>query len=184
MAVTVVAIVALLIGYLSMNAFHTGRRRKVEIALSAANNKRLLNHEISPVKVKARIMQTLTQNTMDIHMLNNSQQAILVKIDSDMQKDGPLHGLLLERSTGQISHDEYEARLAQYVKTLASDLNVPLMNRTGRAPGGTMYGRVRSRYGRGAGLYGFTARARRALPSYRVGVDQQIEMLDDTLRRY
>lgn len=174
-AVTAFAIVSLVIGYLTFNTFNTKRRRRVEWGLQAATNKMSSDHDTNPMRVKTRIIQTLTRNTSDINMLNNTMHHVLVKIDSDMQKDGLLHGLMIERSTGAISKPTYEAKLSEYVKNLAASLNIPLMSRV-RGPYGSMYGRMRGQTGRGSALYGFSSR--RAYPA------PEIEMLDEELRRY
>ena len=183
MGVTVVAVVSLIVGYLMFNKFQTKQRARVEWGLRAAVKAMVAQDDLDEKKLKARIIQTLTHNTSDLNMLNNSMNHILLKIGADMQKDGPLHGLLQARSRS-MNKQGFDSRLSEYVKSLGQQMNIPLMS-VSRQPYGSMYGRTRSIIARSPASYGMSARAtRRAFPSYSYNSELGIEVLDEALRRY
>lgn len=183
MGVTIVAVVSLVVGYLMFNKFQTKQRARVEWGLRAAVRGMVAQDDLDERKLKARIIQTLTHNTSDLNMLNNSMNHVLLRIGADLQKDGPLNGLLMKRSRS-LDKETFDSMLAEYVKNLAQQMNIPLMSAS-RQPYGSMYGRTRSIIARNPATHVMSARAaRRAFPSYAFSTDYGIEMLDENLRRY
>lgn len=208
---TTVTIVALVLGYL---IYSHGPSKKREREITIAFRSRgvntpgdMISWDISPKQLKARIMQILVNNTMDLDILNNVTDHVLNKIDSDMQDGGLLHGMIVERSVGRIDRKHFNQKLAVYVKQVAASLSVPLMNRdhgygsfirryieggggSGSTGYGTLYGSAKRQY-KTAAMYGLSARARgrRAYPASRgsfpitAGSDANVEVLDDRFRR-
>jgi hypothetical protein len=208
---TTVAIIALVLGYFIYSHSPSKKReREISIAFRSRGINTpgdMISWDISPRQLKARIMQILVNNTMDLDVLNNVTDHVLNKIDADMQDGGLLHGMIVERSIGRITRKQFNQKLATYVKQMAASLSVPLMNRdhgygsfvrryieggggSGGTGYGTLYGRAKNIY-KSASLYGLSAR--RAYPANRssrgifpmtAGSDAQIEILDDRLRRF
>ncbi len=189
-AMTIMAIGALFLGYIVYNK--TGRKHKQHRAMAAQMSRSVMSYDVHPTQLKARIVSILTNNTMDLNILNNVMNHVLNKIDADLQNGGLLNGLIVERSIGSIDRNKFSARLAEYIKNLAHSLQVPLMNRdhgvgsfvrrymeagggSGGVGYGTLYGRAKSQYKERAPVYGMPAR---------VTADKRIELLDQTLRSY
>jgi len=193
MTIAALAAAALMLGYIVYNEGGSNKGgHKHKRAMAAQVGRSMMTYDVNPAQLKARIVQILVNNTMDLNTLNNVMNHVLNKIDADMQPGGLLHGMVVERSVGSIDRVRFSGKLAEYVKNMAASLSIPLMNKDhgegsfvkrymeggGGSGGGygfgTLYGRVKNTQKR-ASVYGMPAR---------VTADQQIELIDNTLRRY
>ena len=198
---TAITLVALVLGYLVYSKSGKKDEREISIAFRAAGirtNNDVLTYDINPTQLKARIMQILINNTMDLEILNNATDHVLNKIEADMQDQGILHGLLVERAIGRITRNQFNYKLAEYIKNVAASLSIPLMNRDhgygsfvrryiegGGGSGGTWVGTKYRRISQAfpSRISAYNPRNSRSSLSQNYGPDNQIELIDNELRR-
>lgn len=166
----------------------------MDVALLAQRNNMLATRDTNPRVLRQRIIQILTNNTPDLNSLSNSMDHVVAKINADMQPNGLLNGLIVERQIGVINGRKFMAKLAEYIKNLANSLSIPLMDFGGSRASFTgrqfVNGRVRGRLRStvfGPGRLAFPAHTitdirRRALTP-KLSSDQAIESIDSILRR-
>lgn len=192
-AVMSLMVIGLFLGYFVYNK-GPGKGHSHRRAMAAQMSRTVMTYDVNPEQLKARIVSILVNNTMDLNSLNNVMNHVLNKIESDMQDGGLLHGMIVERSIGAVDRVRFADKLAEYIKNLAAQLSIPLMNRdhgtgsfvrrymeagggSGGARFGTLYGRAKNFYTPrgGAAIYGLPAR---------VTDDKKIELIDQSLRQY
>lgn len=193
-AIAVLAVAAMTLGYMVYGRGGSKGEHRHRRGMIAQMGKSVMSYDVNPAQLKARIVQILVNNTMDLNSLNNVMNHVLNRIDSDMQQGGILQGLVSERSLGKIDRQHFADKLSEYVKSIAVSMSIPLMDRDSGT--GSFVRRYVEGGGGSGGMGGgypqlnlspaqLIRRGNNTLayPASRITADDQVEWIDNSLRR-
>lgn len=84
------------------------------------------NEDTDPSAQRRNVIHMMANGSTDTDHLFNRIGEITSQVSSDQQAGAPLHQLMHERASGQISPSDYRSRLSNYVMQLAHEHDVQL----------------------------------------------------------